>query len=155
MKTALSKVAMALSLVVLASTSAHASTTQDAAGCGVGTLIFKDKTGLVYSVLAGTTNAYLFGTISMTLGILDCPKEASMNGKIASFIDFNKQQLAVETAQGQGEHLAALVEMFGVKDANRAAAVSALKANQVAIFSQSSTSAIQAEMGKTLQAFVS
>jgi len=154
MKKALSKVALALSLTVLAA-SAQASTTQDAAGCGVGTMIFKDKTGLVYSVLAGTTNAYLFGTVSMTLGILDCPAAASINGKIASFIDFNKQQLAVETAQGQGDHLAALVEMFGVKEADRASAVSALKAKQVEIFASSNTTEIQAAIGKTLQAYVS
>ena len=68
---------------------------------------------------------------------------------------FNKQQLAVEVAQGQGEHLAALVEMYGVKQADRQAAIAALKANQVAIFSQQSTSAIQGEMNKTLQAYVS
>jgi hypothetical protein len=155
MKKALSKVALALSLTVIAATSAQASTTQDAAGCGVGTMIFKDKVGLVYSVLAGTTNAYLSGSISMTLGILNCPAEASINGKIASFIDFNKQQLAVETAQGQGEHLAALVEMFGVKESDRAAATSALKANQATIFGTATTAEIQAAMTQTLQAFVS
>lgn len=154
MKHVIKNTLLALSLSVAAA-GAHASTTQDAAGCGVGTMIFKDKTGLVYSVLASTTNAYLFGSVSMTLGIMDCPAAASMNGKIASFIDFNKQQLAVETAQGAGERLAALVEMFGVKEADRAAAVSALKANQVTIFSTSSTAAIQSEMSKTLQAFIS
>lgn len=155
MKKTLSKVALALSLAVVASTSAHASSTQEAAGCGVGTMIFKDKTGLLYSLLAITTNGYLSGTVSMTLGILDCPKDASVNGKIASYIDFNKQQLAVEVSQGRGDRLAALVEMFGVKEADRQAAVSVLKANQVAIFAAQSGSAIQVEMRKTLQAFVS
>ena len=155
MKKALSKAALALSLTVLASTGVHASTTQEAAGCGVGTLVFKDSHGLVYNLLATTTNGMLFGTVSQIFGLLNCPADASVSGKIASFIDFNKQQLAVEVAQGKGDRLAALVEMFGVKQSDRQAAISALKANQVAIFSHNSTAAIQDAMGKTLQVYVS
>jgi hypothetical protein len=155
MKKTLSKVVFALSLTVMASSGAYASSTQDAAGCGVGTTIFKDQHGLIYNLLASTTNSTLFGTVSQTFGILGCPTDASVTGKIASFIEFNKQQLAVEVAQGQGDHLAALVEMYGVKQADRQAAIAALKSNQVAIFSQQSTSAIQGEMNKTLQSFVS
>ncbi len=155
MKKTLSKAAFALSLTVMASSGAFASTTQEAAGCGVGSTIFKDQHGLVYNLLASTTNGLLFGTVSQTFGILNCPADASVSGKIASFIEFNKQQLAVEVAQGQGDHLAALVEMYGVKQADRQAAIAALKTNQVAIFSLKSTSAIQGEMNKTLQAFVS
>jgi hypothetical protein len=155
MKKALSKAVFALSLTLMASSGAYASSTQDAAGCGVGTMIFKDQHGLIYNLLATTTNGFLFGTISQTFGIVNCPSDASVSGKIASFIDFNKQQLAIEVAQGKGEHLAALVEMYGVKQADRQAAIAVLKANQVAIFSQQSTSAIQGEMNKALQAFVS
>lgn len=155
MKKAFSKAAFVLSLTVLASSGAHASSTQDAAGCGVGTMIFKDKQGLVYNLLATTTNGMLFGTVSQTFGLLNCPADTSVKGKIASFIDFNKQQLAVEVAQGKGERIAALVEMYGVKQADRQAAIAVLKANQVAIFSQPSTSSIQNEMDKALQAYVS
>ena len=155
MKKALSKVALALSLTVMAAGAAQASSTQEAAGCGVGTLIFKDQHGLLYNLLATTTNGILFGTVSQTFGILNCPADASASGKIASFIEFNKQQLVVEVAQGKGDHLAALVEMYGVKQADRQAAIAALKANQVSIFSQPTTSGIQGEMSKTLQSFVS
>lgn len=154
MKKSLAKVAFALTFTALASTAAHAGV-QEAAGCGVGTMIFKDKQGLVYNLMATTTNGFLFGTVSQTFGLVNCPKDTTISGKIASFIDFNKPQLAVEVAQGKGEHLAAIVEMYGVKEANRQAAISALKANQVAIFGQKSTSAIQAEMAATLQSFVS
>ena len=58
-------------------------------------------------------------------------------------------------AQGKGDHLEALVEMYGVKESSHAAAISALKTNQVAIFSRRSTEAIQDEMDKALQAYVS
>jgi hypothetical protein len=130
MKLAIKKTLLALSLTVAAA-GAQASSTQDAAGCGVGTLIFKDSHGLLYNLLATTTNGWLFGTVSQTLGILNCPADTAITGKIASFINFNKQQLAVEVAQGQGDHVAALVEMFGVKETDRTAAINALKANQV------------------------
>ncbi|MFA5824485.1 MAG: DUF3015 family protein [Gallionellaceae bacterium] len=155
MKKTLSKIAFVLSMTVVALPGAQAGTTQQAVGCGLGTMVFESSTGLLYSLLAMTTNSSTFNTVSMTLGIGNCPAGASVRGKIASFIDFNKQQLAVEVAQGQGERLAALVEMFGVKESDRPAAIAALKSNQVAIFSQSSTAAIQDEMDKTLKAYVS
>jgi hypothetical protein len=146
--------AFALSFTAFVSTTAHAGV-QEAAGCGVGTEVFKGKQGLLYNLLATTTNGLLFGTVSQTFGLINCPKDATITTKIASFIEFNKPQLAVEVAQGKGDRLAAIVEMYGVKEADRQVAITALKANQVAIFSQTSTASIQAEMGKTLQAFVS
>lgn len=148
MKLSLKKVLFALSLTAVTSTSYAANTTQMAAGCGVGSLVFQDKTGLLYSLLAGTTNGLTFSSISMTFGIVNCPSEASIKGKIASYIDYNKQQLAMEVAQGRGERLAALVEMYGVTD--QQAAVSALKANHAEIFSQTSAAAIEAQMEKAL-----
>lgn len=154
MKKALSRIAFAASLTVLSASGAQASTTQQAVGCGIGTWVFQNSTGLLYSLLAMTTNSTTLNTVSMTLGIGNCPSGASITGKIASFIEFNKPQLAVEVAQGKGERLAALVEMFGVKEANRPAAIAALKSNQVAIFSHESSVAIQDEMSKTLQAYV-
>ena len=155
MKKTFSKIAFALSLIVMVSSNANASSTQDSVGCGIGTAIFQSSNGLIWSLLAMTTNTTTFNTVSMTFGLINCPSSASLRGRIASFIDFNKPVLAVEVAQGKGDHLEALVEMFGVKEANRAAAIMALKTNQVAIFSRRSTEAIQDEMDKTLQVFVS
>ena len=156
MKKILSGIALAMSLTVMVSTNAQAGgTTQDAAGCGIGTLIFQNTSGLLWNILAMTTNASTFNTVSMTLGILNCPAGASIRGKIASFIEFNKPELAIEVAQGKGDRLDALVEMFGVKESDRTAAISALKFNQIAIFSHKNSDAIQDEMSKTLQAFVS
>jgi len=155
MKKTLSGLAFVLSLTVLSSTSAQASSTQDAVGCGIGTMIFQNSTGLLYNLFAMTTNTTTLNTVSMTLGILNCPTSASLRGKIASFIEFNKPELAIEVAQGKGERLDALVEMFGVKEANRSAAIAALKSNQISIFSHQTSEAIQDEMGKTLQAYVS
>ncbi|MDX8386728.1 MAG: DUF3015 family protein [Gallionella sp.] len=149
MKISLHKALLALSLAALTSTSYAASSTQTVAGCGLGSTIFKDQTGLVYNVFAGTTNFFALGSVSMTFGLLNCPKDVSIKGKVASFIDYNRQQLAMEVAQGRGERLEALVEMYGVSD--QQAAISALKANHTEIFSQTSTADIAAQMEKALK----
>lgn len=148
MKLSLKKILFAVSLTAITSTSYAANTTQMAAGCGVGTMIFQDKTGLLYSLFAGTTNGLTFSSISMTFGLVNCPAEASVKGKISSYIDYNKQQLAMEVAQGRGERLAALIEMYGVTD--QQAAVSALKANHAEIFGRASAAEIEAQMEKVL-----
>ena len=134
---------------------AQAGTTQQSVGCGIGTMVFDGSTGLLYSLLAMTTNTSTFNTVSMTLGLGNCPSGASLRGRIASFIEFNKPQLAMEVAQGKGERLAALVEMYGVKETDRTAAIAALKSNQIAIFSHQSSDAIEGEMNKTLQVYLS
>ncbi len=155
MKKIITNVVLSFFLTVMVSTTAHASTTQDSVGCGIGTMIFQSTNGLIWSLFALTTNTTTFNTVSMTFGLVNCPAGASVRGRIASFIEFNKPKLAIEIAQGKGDHLAALVEMYGVKESNRVAAMIALKSNQIIIFSHQSTDAIQVEMDKTLQAFVS
>ncbi len=155
MKKILTNVVFSFFLTVVVSTSANASTTQDSVGCGIGTMIFQNSNGLLWSLFALTTNTTTFNTVSMTFGIINCPAGASVRGRIASFIEFNKPELAIEIAQGKGDHLAALVEMYGVQESNRVAAITALKFNQISIFSHQTTDEIQVEMDKTLQAFVS
>jgi hypothetical protein len=155
MKKLITKVAFSFILTMMFSTGAQASTTQDSVGCGIGTMIFQNTNGLLWSLFALTTNTTTFNTVSMTFGIVNCPAGASVRGRIASFIEFNKPELAMEIAQGKGDHLAALVEMYGVNESNRVAAITALKSNQITIFSHQTTDAIQDEMDKTLQAFVS
>jgi hypothetical protein len=155
MKKALSSIALALSLTAMATGNAQAGATQSSVGCGVGTMIFDGSTGLLYSLFAMTTNTTTFNTVSMTFGLVNCPAGASVRGRIASFIEFNKPQLATEVAQGKGDRLAALVALYGVKETQQQAAIAALKSNQIAIFSQASTEAIQNEMDKTLQTYLS
>lgn len=156
MKKILSRIAFALSLTVFSVTGAQAGgSTQESVGCGIGTMIFQNSSGLLWSLFALTTNTTTFQTVSMTFGIGNCPANASIRGKIASFIEFNKPQLATEVAQGKGDHLEALVEMYGVKGDNRTAAIAALKSNQITIFSHQSFDAIEDEMNKTLQRYVS
>lgn len=155
MKKIISNVVFSFFLTVMVAANVQASTTQDSVGCGVGTMIFQNSNGLLWSLFALTTNTTTFNTVSMTFGLVNCPAGASVRGRIASFIEFNRPELAVEIAQGKGDHLSALVEMYGVKASNRVAAFNALKSNQISIFSHQSVAMIQDEMEKTLQAYVS
>jgi hypothetical protein len=155
MKKIIYNTVLTILLTAMAAPGAQASTTQDSVGCGVGTMIFQNSNGLLWSLFALTTNTTTFNTVSMTFGLVNCPAGASVRGRIATFIEFNKPELAVEIAQGKGDHLDALVEMYGVTASNRLAAIFALKSNQITIFSHQTTDAIQAEMDKTLQVFAS
>ena len=108
------------------------------AGCGLGTaVIFKDANEWHEHVLAATTNGTSGNqTFGMTSGTLGC---ADANGPLAAGVDLflndNMEQLAAESAQGQGETLAALSELIGVQAEDTASFNAAMKANFDQIFS--------------------
>ncbi len=117
------------------------------AGCGLGTaVIFKDANEWHEHVMAATTNAtsgnQTFGMTSGTLGCQDA------GGPLASgvnlFLNNNMEQLAAETAIGQGETLAALSELIGINAADTSAFNTALKANFDQIFTSAEVTSGQA-----------
>jgi len=114
------------------------------AGCGLGTeVIFKQANEWHEHVLAATTNGTSGNqTFGMTSGTLGCE---SANGPLASgvdmFINDNLEQLAAESATGQGETLSALSEMIGIADQDKGAFTLAMKEHFDAIFSSTSDSA--------------
>ena len=128
-------------------TTASAAGGHGPAGCGLGTaVIFKGANEWHEHVLAATTNGtsgnQTFGMTSGTLGCQDA------GGPLASgvdlFLDNNMEQLAAETATGQGETLAALSELIGVDAADTATFNTALKANFDQIFSSEEVTSGQA-----------
>jgi hypothetical protein len=112
------------------------------AGCGLGTeVVFKNANQWWQHVLAATTNGTSGNqTFGMTSGTLGCADAA---GPLASgvdmFIDQNLDQLAVETATGEGETLAALSELIGIDAADQSTFNSAVKANFDKLFSSAET----------------
>lgn len=88
------------------------------AGCGLGThVVFKNPSSWVEHVLAATTNGtsgnQTFGMTSGTLGCKDAggPLASRVNG----FLDNNLDQLAMDSATGEGESLSALAELIGIE----------------------------------------
>lgn len=123
-------------------TAAMAAGNHGPAGCGLGTkVVFKNANEWYEHVMAATTNGtsgnQTFGMTSGTLGCRDA------NGPLASnvelFIDNNLDQLAQDTAIGEGETLAALTELVGINEKDEATFATALKANFDQIFTSEAT----------------
>ena len=105
------------------------------AGCGLGSRIFKDKSGLMFNTMAATTNGtsgnQTFGMSSGTLGCKGDTRVAAVN-----FIETNKVALANDVAKGNGETLEAFLELIN-EDAN---SVAAMRKDYDNIFVKSTTS---------------
>lgn len=105
-------------------------------GCGPAWYVFKENS-LVSSSLRSITNSILWpsSTLGMTLGTSNCAKHKIVEQEKAGvhFATMAGQELLLEMAQGQGEHLTAFAHTLGC-DAHAAAAVSeALQRNFEAV----------------------
>lgn len=107
--------AMALGLFATQTMAAHGP-----AGCGLGSMLFAGKEGLVFNVLAatfnGTSGNQTFGMSTGTLGCEDA-KDAKVSGPV--FILNNREKLANDIARGQGETLEAYLKLIGANDVNK------------------------------------
>lgn len=103
-------------------------------GCGVGSLIFKGKSGLPMHVLAATTNA-IYGnqTFGMSTGTLGCQPNQTIT--LASmYVDDNLDKVARDVSRGDGEYLNTLAVMLGVKAEDRAHFKMTLQSNFSRLF---------------------
>jgi hypothetical protein len=114
-------------------------------GCGLGTLIMKGNEGLLFQVLAVTTNG-TFGnqTFGITSGTLDCDKPAKFasNEKINTFVADNMDSLANDIARGQGEYLNTLAVLMEVPEGTRADFYSKLQSNFSRIYPSTSITSV-------------
>ncbi len=106
-------------------------------GCGIGTLIFEGKDGLVSQVFAATTNAS-FGnqTFGITSGTLECQKAPTLMSyeRLNRFVGDNMDNLAMDISRGQGEYLATLAVLLDVPVPERPALYSRLQENFARIY---------------------
>lgn len=139
------KLMAALTLVAALPTLAIAAT-DNVGGCGVGSMIFKDQSGVAPQVLAVTTNGSTGNqTFGITSGTLGCTQDGVVhsNMKTAMFIQDNKDQLARDMSVGSGETLAALSHLLGVQAQDEAAFNRLTKDNVARIFSSDSVATDQ------------
>jgi hypothetical protein len=87
------------------------------AGCGLGSIVFGAKPGII-QIFAATTNA-TFGTqtFGITTGTSNCVDDPGAMGATASFIETNREVLAKDIARGNGETIATLTTIGGCSDA--------------------------------------
>lgn len=105
---------------------------QSNTGCGIGTLIFEGKDGLISQVFAATTNG-TFGnqTFGITSGTINCEKPAAFasNEQLNKFVGENMANLAMDMSKGSGEYLSTLAVLLDVPVAERAHLYGRLQAN--------------------------
>jgi hypothetical protein len=125
MKTLISVTVFALALSVGAqggSQQAHAEG-YGAAGCGLGSIVFGSKPGMI-QVLAATTNGTFFSqTFGITFGTSNCGNTGGGIASAKAFIETNRQALAKDISRGNGETIKNLATLSGCSDANAVGAV--------------------------------
>jgi len=107
-------------------------------GCGLGSMAFEGQTGLAPKVLGATTNGTSGNqTFGITFGTLGCSSDGAITSRetLALFIDGNMDNLARDIAKGQGETLATLSEVWGIKAQDKSAFSAFTQANFAKVFS--------------------
>ena len=123
--------------VLFSSAQAFAEAAYGTAGCGLGSLAFGSKPGMV-QVLAATTNG-LFGTqtFGITTGTSNCQLAPGAPAAAKVFIEGNREALAKDIARGEGEALKNLSSLAGCTDPKAVGAV--LQKNFQTIFPAATT----------------
>ena len=106
------------------------------AGCGLGSVLFKDQPGGV-QIFAATTNG-TFGnqTFGITTGTLNCgdPIWETGSTEMKRFVAHNMDSLAMDIAAGGGETLDAFAELMQVPADERAEFAAKLQQNFAQVF---------------------
>ena len=113
-------------------------------GCGLGSVVFEGKDGLLSEISAVTTNGTLGNqTFGITSGTSNCDKPASFasNAKLNKFVAENMDNLATDMAQGSGEYLETLATLMEVPQAEKSALYARLQQNFARIYTSASVSA--------------
>lgn len=98
--------------------SASALAADSSSGCGAGWYLFKENS-LVSSTLRGTTNALFFNnTFGMTFGTSNCSKHSIVQNEKEQiyYSEANREQLAIEMAQGSGEYVETYARVMGCSE---------------------------------------
>ncbi len=124
-----------MTAVLLASAGAAFAADYGSAGCGLGSLVFKENDGT--QILAATTNG-TFGsqTFGITFGTSNCNSKGMIKVSMAreSFIEANYKDLSRDAAKGTGEYVTSLASLYGYTPDNSWRFAQLLQKNHAAIF---------------------
>lgn len=145
------KTLLVVGLTTLVSTTAMAAQ-YGAAGCGLGSMVWENKNGMVNQILAATTNGTSGSqTFGITTGTSNCDTKGTM-ANVKAYVEANRVALANDIARGQGETLTALTEVYGCSYDSTVG--STLQKNYKSIFPSEAVSAeeITATLNKVMPA---
>lgn len=130
-------------IVSIMMSSVASAAVKDNCGCGLGLVLFEGKSGLLWELLATSSNGLCGNqTFGITTGTLGCNKPAGfvINEQINIFVADNMDSLAMDIAAGEGESLDALAEIAQVSHEKRADLFAALQTNFETIYPSASVS---------------
>jgi hypothetical protein len=129
MKKALMLLSVAAGLV---SGSALADAGYGTAGCGLGSIVFGNKAGIIQIFAATTNGTFASQTFGITSGTSNCQDAVMTKAGTKVYIETNREALAKEIARGKGESIRNLAAIAGCSDSK--AVGSKLKKNFKKIF---------------------
>lgn len=132
------KVVAAACLLSLGAVAAHAQDKTPGSGpnpytdCGIGAALFPDTHWAAIS----SNVIWDVGTTAVTSATMSPQTCSGKKVKTALFIRDSYEQVAEQTAQGQGEHLATALNLFECSADRQSAAIAAVRANMASVVSQ-------------------
>ena len=114
------------------------------AGCGLGSILWSGKSGLVFNLFASTTNQWLgTQTAGITFGTSGCSRGGvvALEHRLEMFVASNADSLARDMALGEGETLTNLASLMGVAEQDRAAFYQLTQQHFTTIFSSEDVTA--------------
>jgi hypothetical protein len=145
--------------LVLMSASTIALAGETGAGCGVGKVVMEGKSGKNAQITASIINlvanyftgAQLFGMTSGTLGC-DTTQQVSNEYAKEKFMASNQDNISIEMARGEGEHLTSLASIIGIQENDRPVFYSALQSNyETIVMSDDMLASIDSTMQGNMQ----
>ena len=130
-----------LSIIAIASTTISLSSAANAgntSGCGLGSILLNGNKGAPSNIMAVTTNGISGNqTFGITSGTLGCNGNDVVRSsvKFAYFADENLDELAQDSAKGNGEYLEAAAQILEIKEADKAYFFNVMQNNFSNIFS--------------------
>jgi len=124
-------------------------------GCGWGSMIFEGDSGVMMQSLAASTNGISGNqTFGITSGTAGCAADGVVQKYAAAdaFMGANVDKVARDMSVGGGEALAALADVMGIKEADKARFFEVAKANFDAIVTSDSitSSEVMINLGKVM-----
>ena len=109
-----------LAIVAVVFTVPAAMAAESGAGCGLGSQLFEGKDGLLFNVLAQTTNGISGNnTFGMTSGTSGCDKDSVVlqEKEQEVFVSANMGNLSQDMALGSGQYLQSMAVLMGCSGA--------------------------------------
>lgn len=86
------------------------------AGCGLGSIVFGSKPGILQIFAATTNGTFASQTFGITTGTSNCSDSGGGVASAKSFIETNRQALAKDISRGNGETIKNLTTLSGCAD---------------------------------------